>query len=763
MDEESPPAGGARRRGSGKVAVLSKAATAGVAFLAVYCMVIAMGGPGRPGARVALEAVRGRAAADFVRQTYADDAAMGERIIGKMRGRVHNELWTELVGNPTTRRALAAALGAERLQPGAGAFNLGNLLSGMPRRRRAQVRQQLRLNSPDVHGLHGPVHGASSRARKPLSPLQEWERGQERAGAAATRVSTMSGRLTRGRLVPSLPMRQPTVVPAKTAEHHASQHAFRTQFVLDEFAPGVLPAPGHGHAPASGVVKSGPPEKTAAVPTASASKHSSNSKLAAVTAGNLVDAISKWVAPVKKGVQKATGFDDAKVTVGETVEDKLEKQIRHLKALNAAEKREFEKREKHDVEQRLVALEAKQLNLSTSASNRTRIHRGPSSVGTVSAFRKSAASRNGDRREVRTPGPDELEKALLLRSRAALQAAAQHSGHAVSARAMLTGAGPHKMSASYLLHVLTPQDTATQHSLRTAEEAQARKLEAEVAQQTADIFNAKLPDPFHTARQPVRAARAGPTASGRQTRVKATATMSTAAGHDAASRGRHRKKPAGGGGHLYEPVHGKGGWRALADKSKALAKAGPRSPRSAARMPAGAGASGAHASAAARAALTADAGAALHVVAAGKRSTGGTSAGKRGRRGRQRKRGGSSGEESWETEIRQDSLPIACGLPLVAEASGLDCNVVKRVHRLKGHNRIHRDLTEIGLGDDEIGVGDQGPSGQGPFRRGGALGQPNKKFGTQLTPTRAYSAGSAINALGYTSAAQYESALRIFD
>ena len=182
-------------------------------------------------------------------------------------------------------------------------------------------------------------------------------------------------------------------------------------------------------------------------------------------------------------------------------------------------------------------------------------------------------------------------------------------------------------------------------------------------------------------------------------------------------------------------------------------------------MPAGAGASGVHA-AAARAALTADAGAAPHVVAAGKRSTGRTSAGKRGRRGRrgrQRKRGGSSGEESWETEIRQDSLPIACGLPLVAEASGLDCDVVKRVHRLKGHNRIHRDLTEIGLGDDEIGVGDQGPSGQGPFRRGGALGQPNKKFGTQLTPTRAYSAGSAINALGYTSAAQYESALRIFD
>ena len=78
---------------------------------------------------------------------------------------------------------------------------------------------------------------------------------------------------------------------------------------------------------------------------------------------------------------------------------------------------------------------------------------------------------------------------------------------------MLTGAGPHKMSASYLLHVLTPQDTATQHSLRTAEEAQARKLEAEVAQQTADIFNAKLPDPFHTARQPVRAASAGPAAA----------------------------------------------------------------------------------------------------------------------------------------------------------------------------------------------------------------------------------------------------------
>ena len=93
---------------------------------------------------------------------------------------------------------------------------------------------------------------------------------------------------------------------------------------------------------------------------------------------------------------------------------------------------------------------------------------------------------------------------------------------------------------------------------------------------------------------------------------------------------------------------------------------------------------------------------------------------------------------------------------MLAEASGIDCNSVKRVHKLKGHNRIKSDLKAVGLGDDEIGAGDAKGARAGPFKEGGALGMPHKKWGRQLSPRRSFGSGSAIQALGYNSAAQYE-------
>ena len=46
-------------------------------------------------------------------------------------------------------------------------------------------------------------------------------------------------------------------------------------------------------------------------------------------------------------------------------------------------------------------------------------------------------------------------------------------------------------------------------------------------------------------------------------------------------------------------------------------------------------------------------------------------------------------------EILTSKEILTGGLPLLAEASGINCQSVKRVHRLKGHNRIRRDLKEV--------------------------------------------------------------------
>ncbi len=115
---------------------------------------------------------------------------------------------------------------------------------------------------------------------------------------------------------------------------HAVPH---TKFVFDEFAPGVLP--GTSAAPATAPKPAAPP-KPAATP-----KHAASPKAPA---------------SVKEDLEKATGFGDTIVKVGETREDKLEKEVQHLRAMNEQEKKQFEKREQMDIEHKLVALESKQ-------------------------------------------------------------------------------------------------------------------------------------------------------------------------------------------------------------------------------------------------------------------------------------------------------------------------------------------------------------------------------------------------------------------
>ena len=288
----------------------------------------------------------------LVKETYDEDAAVGEKIIDKMATQVHSPVWKQLIGSKKMRMALAAAIGAERLQPGgpASAFNLGNLLSGMPHQKRAQVKQQLRLaDVPHPHSF-----------AKALSPWQEWERSrgsprprrrnferswhskQARAvNHAPSWVPEMPDRLAANGWQQALSPQQalhavhPKVNRATrntntgTAEHHI-------QYVFDEFAPGVLPGTSSPAPPK--VVK-----KVAAPPPAKPKVHKVS---------------------IKEGVEKATGFGDTLVKIGETPEQKLQNEVQHLRAMNAKEKAQFEKREKVDIEHNLVALEKKQLAAS---------------------------------------------------------------------------------------------------------------------------------------------------------------------------------------------------------------------------------------------------------------------------------------------------------------------------------------------------------------------------------------------------------------
>ena len=41
---------------------------------------------------------------------------------------------------------------------------------------------------------------------------------------------------------------------------------------------------------------------------------------------------------------------------------------------------------------------------------------------------------------------------------------------------------------------------------------------------------------------------------------------------------------------------------------------------------------------------------------------------------------------------------------------------VRKVRKINGHNRIKKDLAEVGLGDDEIGTGDRKSAKSGPFK-----------------------------------------------
>jgi hypothetical protein len=294
----------------------------------------------------------------LVKETYAEDEAVGEKIIARMSRRVHSPVWHQLIGSKKMRSALAAAVGAERLQPGASlsaasaSFNLGNLLSGMPHPKRELVQQQLRLAA-----VSHPHPYAES-----VSPRQEFELAQ--GSANRRRSAARRERVGRPRAAPrarwwepEMPDRLaangwPQALSSQGRAHSQALHTYspaphdvpHTKFVFDEFAPGVLP--GTSAAPAAAPKPATAPKPVAAPkPALATPKHAASSTAPA---------------SVKEDLEKATGFGDTIVKVGETPEDKLEKEVQHLRAMNEQEKKQFEKREQMDIEHNLVALERKQ-------------------------------------------------------------------------------------------------------------------------------------------------------------------------------------------------------------------------------------------------------------------------------------------------------------------------------------------------------------------------------------------------------------------
>ena len=291
----------------------------------------------------------------LVKETYAEDEAVGEKIIARMARRVHSPVWRRLIASKKMRSALAAAVGAERLKPGASrsaasaSFNLGNLLSGMPHPKRELVQQQLRLAA-----VSHPHPYAES-----VSPRQEFELAQgtamrRRSAARRERV----GRPRARSWEPEMPDRLaangwPQALSSQGRAHSQALHTYspaphavrfrHTKFVFDEFAPGVLP--GTSAAPSAAPKPATAPKQAAAPKPAATPKHA-----ASPTAP----------ASVKEDLEKATGFGDTIVKVGETREDKLEKEVQHLRAMNEQEKKQFEKREQMDIEHNLLALERKQ-------------------------------------------------------------------------------------------------------------------------------------------------------------------------------------------------------------------------------------------------------------------------------------------------------------------------------------------------------------------------------------------------------------------
>lgn len=283
--------------------------------------------------------------ASLVRETYAQDAAVGEKIMRKMAGRVHNPMWSQLMGNKKMRTALAAAIGAERLAPGtsaASAFNLGNLLSGMPHRKREQVKQQLRLRSLP-HSTAHRFERVNQREERHVSPRREWDDARLRQrGRGRWRRAMRSRAAAREHarsLEPAMPDRmaangwQQALSPphgarqASTVLSVESHHpkVLRTKFVFDEFAPGVLPGDSaHTMHPTAVEKPASPAPPAVQRPQKMESKHMSP----------------------QEAVEKATGFGDTIVKVQDSAEDKLKNEVQHLQAMNAAEKREFEKREK---------------------------------------------------------------------------------------------------------------------------------------------------------------------------------------------------------------------------------------------------------------------------------------------------------------------------------------------------------------------------------------------------------------------------------
>jgi hypothetical protein len=198
------------------------------------------------------------------------------------------------------------------------------------------------------------------------------------------------------------------------------------------------------------------------------------------------------------------------------------------------------------------------------------------------------------------------------------------------AQEIATGNAPEHFSKGFRT------SAAKRQKLEEEEKRQARELEEEMARHAAIIAGGASPD--------------------------------APGAHDEALQ--KRKKDGWGGDYVRHKGYVLGGWRALAEKSKALA----RNAASSSSPPPLSASSSTSLPMVKTGVKTARTHALVHsrVRAHGAASAvGGGVGGRRGgsREKRKPRRMEKGGGESWETEIRADSLPIVCGLPLLAEVT----------------------------------------------------------------------------------------------
>eukprot|EP00961_Rhodomonas_salina_P069848 937626-Rhodomonas_salina.2 len=251
----------------------------------------------------------------MVQKVYAEDEARGQQIIREMDGKVASPMWVKLVKNKDIRGAFAAALGSAASSGGNVAFDIGNMLSGLPgsgspKKTHNDVNQHshtLQLTSP-----HHPVEAHAVSVRD--LPV--------RAAVAARKAKKAAPKV-------------PKALVASDYFHTAHKHN-SVPIVYDAFAPGVLT--GNAPAPVHHITAPAPKPKPVI---------------------NVKD--------VKKNLEKVTGFAD-NYAKDDSAEAKLSKKVEELKKENKDAHAKLLLTQKNEEAKRLKLLKKVQEAKATKAA-----------------------------------------------------------------------------------------------------------------------------------------------------------------------------------------------------------------------------------------------------------------------------------------------------------------------------------------------------------------------------------------------------------